>query len=152
MIVGILLVIAYIALTFIMKPSNLLFFLFLVGAVAFAIGAITERIALQDVQENGVTITATVTHCDVVETEDSRDYNYHFAYEYNGKTYMYVDHHDTRDATVGESVTAYLYPDKPEELIFDDCISFFWSIFLFGMGLMTRWAIRSNNEEVPEVW
>ena len=111
--------------------------LFLVVSL-FNMGSfIRGRNAWKDIQANGIRIDAVVV--DAVEScpEDPNKENIHLCYTYEGKEYTFVDflHADSR--LVGQTVTAYVDPARPDTLILNnsgtDLTYFFLMLGLSGL-------------------
>lgn len=129
------------------KPATFLLVMFVIMSIAMGVASIIDHKEINAVKNDGVSVETTVTKIVVVEDRDDTEYNVSFAYKFEGETYTYIDHRGDKKYDVGDSVKAYIYPDKPQELYFDEAFSIGWSIFLLAMGVVVFFAGRGMSKK-----
>ena len=151
MVAGIVCILVVLILIVVLKPSNFMFVLFSIFSVVAAIASISSVIELNDVKNNGETVVATVAQVAVVNEGDDTEYDVHFKYDFEGETYTYINHRGDKKYDVGDSVEAYIYATQPQQLYLNESFSILWAFFLLALGVIFRFAIRANKEEIPDM-
>ena len=102
------------------------------------LSSFSEKKEWNDAKKNGICVDAVIV--DVVSELESSDNDNRafFEYSYDNKKYTYEYRNYPDGLTIGKQVTAYVYPDNPEELIISTAgtnMFFFW--FMLGLALLS---------------
>ena len=129
------------------KPATFILALFVGLAICCAVVSVIDHKEINIVKNNGVVVEATVTKIAKVEDGDDTEYDVSFKYQFDRKTYTYIDHRGDKKYDVGDAVKAYIYPDNPQELYLDEAFSIVPSIFLLAIGIGGFFIARGMSEE-----
>ena len=132
------------------KPAARLLALFVGLAIILAVGSVVSSLEINDVKKNGVCVEATATQIvKVGKGEKGADIEYRtrFSYQYEDKSYEFVDSSGSQKYDKGDTVEAYLYPDDPETLYFDESYSIGWGLFLLAIGVGLYFMTRNRSEK-----
>lgn len=117
---------------------NIVTVFFLILAIGCLYSSVNDNRQWEAVKASGVRVNATIIK--VVELDsggDVPDHDVYFRYTYDGKeyTYIYTNYPDGR--RVGKTVTGYVFPNAPDELILSDgSTDMFFFFFLLGLALL----------------
>ncbi len=95
-----------------------------------------EKKEWEYLRENGIQVEATIV--DIIYTTSDEDHYTFFEYEVDGKTYIYEEQNYSDGLIMGKTITAYIYPESPENLIiYDGSTASFFVWFMLGLALVS---------------
>ena len=132
---------------------NFFTIMFLVLALWAFTDAQEQKKEWAELQKNGVCVDATIT--DIIydyESDDSDDHAI-FSYSYEGKEYSYDYDCYPDGLIIGKTVTAYILPDAPENLVINTSgtnMFFFWFLSVIAVICGVSGVLINNAEALKK--
>ena len=122
------------------KPFFTFFNMFTVSFLLLALfclySAEKEKKEWEYLQKNGIPVEATIVDIKYISSDEPH-YAY-FEYEVDGKTYIHEQQNYPDGLIMGKTITAYVYPESPGNLIISDgSTSTFFVWFMLGLALIS---------------
>lgn len=130
-------------------------FFFAIAVWMFVTGC-SNVLKINDLKKNGVEVQMTVTNIRADHSREDTAYYYTFSYEIDGQFYEFIDSPD-RDYKVGDTVTTYIDPDHPQNVVLLNANLFFaFFLLLFSGGSLFLasdfWGLRKYIPHALVVW
>jgi intracellular sulfur oxidation DsrE/DsrF family protein len=139
-----------------MIPALAISVVFFVIAVWMFVTGCSNALQINDLEENGVEVQVTVTGKRIDSSRENTENYYTFSYQVDNKTYEFTDSPD-REYKVGETFTAYIDPEHPQNMVLPNSnLAFAFMLLIFSGGsLFIYEGFRFLTKYIPHalaVW